>query len=77
MKDVLYQGTVVPANKASDGETPTMYYVTQEVNGVAIWKESAEGGLVCLKCEAYVRPNDMIERVVRLVFQEREERAKK
>lgn len=71
MENVLYRGIIIPAGKAADGETPTSVIVTREANGVAIWRESCEEGLTCVKHEMYARDDAYIEEAVGMVQRER------
>lgn len=49
MNNVIYRGIVVPACEATDGETPTSVFVTEEVNLFVVWFESFESGTKVLK----------------------------
>jgi hypothetical protein len=36
MLNVIYKKTLIPAAKAPDGETPTILFLTEEANGLAM-----------------------------------------
>jgi hypothetical protein len=67
----LYCGTIIPAREAADGESPTYISVTRENNGTAIWRASAEEGIVCVKIDRYALEGTMIEEAVSMVLRER------
>lgn len=57
MNNEIYVGLVVSARDAADGETPTRIILTKEANGHAIWKQSAEEGIVLVE-HAYFSARD-------------------
>lgn len=71
MNNALYRGIIIPASKAKDGDTPTAITVTREANGCAIWRESFEEGLVCVKHKASAIADALIEEAVGMVQRER------
>lgn len=76
MNGLLYNGNIVPAGEASDGETPTAIYVTQEANGIAIWRNSYEEGLTCIRLDPCANKDRVIEEAVLMVSRERALRKK-
>ena len=47
-KNVLYKKNIVPAAQSPDGETPTAIWVTEEVNGYAVWLTGHDEGTILL-----------------------------
>ena len=72
MNGMLYRGVVIQARDSADGETHTCYIVTEEANGFAIWRESAEEGVVLIKHEKYAYRDKYIEEAAALAMRERE-----
>lgn len=71
MENILYRGIIIPRREALDGETATAIIVTREANGLAIWRESHEEGVVVLKHELYAIEAEYIEYAVAVVQRER------
>jgi len=76
MNNVLYRGIIVHARDALDGETATAIIVTQENNGYAIWRDSAEDGVNCVRHDLYSAQSLILEEAVGLVQQARAALAK-
>jgi hypothetical protein len=71
MNNVIYTGVIIPAKESADGESPTTICVTQEANGLAIWRSSYEEGTVCVKHELYACADRYLEEAVGMVQRER------
>jgi len=71
MNNEIYCGTIISARDSQDGESPTTISVTQENNGLAIWRSSFEEGSVCVKILPYALKDAMIEEAVAMVNRER------
>lgn len=55
MKNVLYEETLMPAANSVDGESPVKLFVTEEVNGHAVFISGHETGIEILRwfgCES-------------------------
>lgn len=60
---VLYRRILVEIQHSTDGETPTVLYVTREANGFALLLETPEG-VMCLDWSTY-NQHGLIEKAVR------------
>lgn len=65
MNGIIYRGIIVPASRASDGETPTSIFVTREDNGYVIWRQTAENG-VEFREHKWTRDEAIEEAVIRV-----------
>lgn len=69
MENVIYQRTLMVTRLAEDGETPTILYLTKEVNGYAVIIDSFDGVQLVQWVPAYKGQSHAIERAVTLVEQ--------
>lgn len=72
MENVIYKTIVIPAKESQDGESPTILYVTKEVNGFLLLRESYDGGTEVLDYNTY-NGYGLIEKAVDLGRKERAE----
>lgn len=70
MKNEIYNGMIIPAYKAVDGETPECVVVTEENNGYAIWRTNHEG-IDLVHFEVYRGRDATLERAVMLAAERR------
>lgn len=67
MENIIYSKTIVPAKDSQDGETPTVFYLTKEVNGFMISLDGYDGLDVLDFMPRYKSQSAAIERAVELV----------
>ena len=70
MENVIYKAIVLEAAKSEDGESPTILYVTKEVNGWLLLRDSYDGGTEVIDFSPY-SGFGLIEKAVDLGRQER------
>lgn len=74
MENVIYRGIVVTAKASNDGETPTLYEVTKEANGYAIWYHAADCHYTLVRFEPHRTRDQAIEEAVKLTLVDRGEK---